>query len=388
MIRDQRVQEKGVSTCRTWSAGPRGLLGICGLVFVMVTACAPPTTGSSGTSPVDSVESSPTVLPSSTTSDTAGSSASTAVLRSPQATEAARTGPLDVRVVRDTPYYTSDEGESLLLDVYHPVSGDGYPLVVLFHKNPVFGATKEQVRVLAAKIAQRGAVVVAPTWGRRMSMGDMQAIADESVIWYSQHGPCAVWSAVDIAPAFGANDGRVTVVGEATGVLPAQAVVFGSSTGVGGCLSPPVEVPIEKAILFEADWLLVPDIWDQVLLDDPTYLRTSSYWDQTDSPTSTTIYMLVGEVSAPETVRSLEGETYLESHWIRLRDPSGELANAFASSGGLQDGDMSFTDVTRVVTSRLVDGGWDAQLLVVPGAGHSLGGAEAQVFVADLVFGE
>ena len=134
--------------------------------------------------------------------------------------------------------------------------------------------------------------------------------------------------------------------------------------------------------------MLVPDVWDEVLADDPTYLATSSYWDQVDSPISTTLYMLVGEAGAAETVRSLEGDTYLDSPWIRLRDPHGELAEAFASSGGLEDGAMSFTDVTRVVVSGLVEGGWDARLVVVPGAGHSLGGAEAQTFVADLVFGD
>lgn len=287
--------------------------------------------------------------------------------------------------MKDQPYFEAADGTTLHLDVYYPTSGHDHPLVVLFHGNPVFGATKESVEALAALIAERGAVVVAPTWGTQMPMGDMQSIAKETATWTTEQGPCAVWRAVDLAAFTGADDGQIILVGVTTGVLPAQAATFDPPAEVSGCLSPPVVTPVEKAILFDTDWLLVPSIWDGVLADNPAFLDVSSYWDQVDAPTSTRVLMLVGELTAPETIRSLDNESYLESDWIRLRDPEGTLAEAFAASGTLEDGSMSFTDVTHVVTSLLVEGGWDAELLVVPEAGHSLGSEAAQTFVADLV---
>lgn len=289
-----------------------------------------------------------------------------------------------MQVLEDVPYYESADGRILDLDIFRPSSGHGYPLVVLFHGNPVFGATKENVQALATMIAERGAVVATPTWGSRMSLGDMEAIARETVTWYREQGPCAVWRAVDLASFSGADADHVILIGEATGVLPAQAVVFDPPAGADGCLSPPLDVPIDTAILFETDWLLVPGIWDEVLADDPGYLETSSYWDQTDRPRSTRVLMLVGETSAPDTVRSLAGDAYLESDWIRLRDPAGSLAKSFKASGTLEDGEMSFTDVTTVVTALLVEGGWDAEMRSVPGAGHSIGTEEARTFVAQL----
>ena len=287
-------------------------------------------------------------------------------------------------VIKDQPYYEL-EGRVWHLDVYHPSSGDGYPLVILFHGNPVFGATKESVRSLATMMAESGAVVVAPTWGGQMSMGDMHAIAHQFEIWASEQGPCAVWAGVDLAKAVGADDQQLSVVGLTTGVLPAQAAIFAPHPEAEGCLSGFVLAPIEKAILFDTDWMLVPSIWDEVLTDDPSFLKnTSSFWDQVDQPTGTRIIMLAGEITAPETDRSLEGKTYLESDWVRVRDPNGELAESFDSSGTLEDGSMSFTDVTRVVVELLIEGGWDAELMIVPGVAHAVTGQAAQALVASL----
>jgi hypothetical protein len=294
----------------------------------------------------------------------------------------------ETNVLTDQPYFEFEDGTTLNLDVYYPSSGSGHPLVVLFHGNPVFGATKEGVASLATMIAERGAVVVAPTWGRRMAMGDMHAIARELKTWTRAQGPCAVWAGVDLADSLGAGVSQVVLVGVTTGVLPAQAATFDPPAAAPGCLSQPVPVLVERAILFDTDWLLVPSIWDEVLAQDPAFLEVSAYWGRVDQPTTSRIIMLAGELTAPETVRSLDGKTYEESEWLRIRDPEGRFAGAFTTSGTLEDGSMSFTDVTHVVVSLLVEGGWDAELLIVPRTGHSIAGETARTFVADLVFGD
>ena len=291
-------------------------------------------------------------------------------------------------VVKDLPYYETSDGDTAALDVYRPAAGSDLPLVVLFHGNPVFGQTKASVSTLASLIAERGAVVVAPNWGRRMSMLDMSAIANELKEWTTEQGPCALWAAAELSASYGASVRDITIVGVTTGVLPGQAATFELHPTVDRCLSEWMLLSVGKSILFDTDWLLVPSIWDEILDADPSFLEVSSYWDRVDVPDRTRLVMLAGDITAAETNRSLEGKSYDESEWVRLRDPAGSLREAFSSSGTLEDGSMSFTDVTRVVVELLVEGGWDAELLIVPGVAHSLTGQDALNFVADLVFSD
>ena len=291
-----------------------------------------------------------------------------------------------VVVSTDLDFYESEDGEVKRLDVYRPESGEDLPLVVLFHANPVFGGTKADVDQLATIVAGRGAVVVAPTYGDRVSMADMGLLAGHLLTWFRDQGACAVWAAVDLASSFGADPSGVIVVGDVTGIAPAQFATLDPPPAVPGCTAPPSEAPIDKAILFETDWFMVPDIWDQVIVDDPEWFAAITHWDELSKPTATRIHLLAGELGAANTVRSMEGDSYLESDWVRLRDPEGAFADAWASAGTLADDSMSFTDVTRVVTEVLVDAGWDADFAIVPGVAHSLSTDESKAFVANLVF--
>lgn len=334
-----------------------------------------------GESPGEARRPVPTVLPQSTAAavTTAG-----AVAEPPFPTP----DQVEIVVDRDLPYYETDAGRVLNMDVYRPDHGDDLPLVVVFHGNPVFGQTKESVQRLAATIAEHGAVVFTPTWGSPMAM-DMERIAAAVVTWNLEHGPCGVWTALDMAASYGADPGRLIVVGVTTGVLPGQAVTFGPAvTEIAGCEAPPTDISVERAILFEADWLLVPSIWDDVLTNDPGFLGTSSYLGALDEPSRTQVRMLFGEYEASDTVRSLGGVSYEESDWIGIRDPEGTYAGDFADLGLLDDGEMSFADVTRVITARMMAAGWDAEIVVVPGAGHSLNSSNAIDFVADLVLAD
>ncbi|MGI9623706.1 MAG: hypothetical protein ACR2PK_12785, partial [Acidimicrobiales bacterium] len=120
--------------------------------------------------------------------------------------------------------------------------------------------------------------------------------------------------------------------------------------------------------------------------DDPDYINRIVPWDHLSEPTSTRIRILSGENIALDTVRPLQAASYLESDWIRLRDPEGVWAEAFAESGTLDDGEMSFAEVMQVVTALLVDARWDAEFAFVPGVGHSMSTEASKQLVADLVF--
>jgi hypothetical protein len=48
---------------------------------------------------------------------------------------------------------------------------------------------------------------------------------------------------------------------------------------------------------------------------------------------------------------------------------------------------MSLTDVSEVFTDALIDAGWEAELVTIPGTSHGLN-PDAKAFVADLIFEE
>jgi hypothetical protein len=345
------------------------------LTLAAAAACGDDDSGA-GPTPASSTSVAPPPVDSSTSAAPApDDSNTTAGLTAPE-----------VLVESDLPYYESPSGDVLLLDVYHATEAEDVPLVVVFHSNPVFGRSKENEAGLATIIAERGAVVVAPAYGARLSMSDMGAIGRELERWYREEGPCAVWAAVDLAASYGADPDKLVVIGDVTGTLPANSATFSPTADIAGCLAPPVEPSIATTIFFENDWFMVPSIWDSVIAEDPDFVDKIVPWDHIAQPTSTRIRIRSGEHVASETNRSLEGVSYLESDWIRQRDPEGVFAEMFAASGLLDDGEMSFVDGMQVVTGLLVDAGWDADFAFVPGVGHSLSTAESLELIADLVF--
>ncbi|MBT8199372.1 MAG: hypothetical protein KJO36_02525 [Acidimicrobiia bacterium] len=351
----------------------RTALTTASILALALTAC-----GSDGTSGSVPVTSAPPPAASTAPSSSAAPPAS--------AGSTTTSDPSDVVVVSDIEYYESDTGDVAHLDVYHLPAERDLPLVVLFHSNPVFGGTKADEETLATMIAERGAVVVTPTYGSNLRLTEMNVIAREVLRWFRDQGPCAVWKAVELAPSFGADPSHLTVVGDVTGMGPAQMATFSPPSEIAGCAAAPFDAPVEKAILFETDWLYVPDIWDEVLAEDPAWFTAMTHWDDISDPNATNIYMLAGENSASNTVRSLNGQSYSESDWVALRDPDATLAEAWAASGALDDDEMSFTDVSQLATRALVDAGWDAEFMFVPGVSHSLSTTESKALIVKLIF--
>lgn len=329
----------------------------------------------------DAVSVAPTTTPSTGTT-------TTPTTLQPSTSAPAPAAPLELILETDLPYYETAAGAVRHLDVYRPTDGSGHRLVVVFHANPVFGNTKANVEQLATLIAERGAVVVAPTYGETLSMFDMGAIAMEAERWFVDEGTCAVWAAVELAEEVGADPGLLTLVGDVTGSGPTHVATFRPPDEVEGCLAPPATADVETAILFETDRLWTPDIWDDVIRDDPGFMERMQPWDPIAAGGDTKVFFLSGEREDANTVRSLDGVPYLDSEWVRLRDPDGELTEYFDELGLLDDGLMSFSDTSRVAIEVLKDAGWAAEFAVVPGVGHSLSTPESKEFIADLVFAD
>lgn len=289
--------------------------------------------------------------------------------------------PEPVVVESDVPYYMTPDGSPMLLDVYTPsgtAATEGASIVIVFHRNPVFGGSKRSVSDLASKIAGTGAVAVAPTYGS--SSFDPA----EVLRWFRDEGSCAVWRAVEIGRELGADVGSLTLVGDATGILPAQMVIFDAPAQIDGCLAPPATPDIGRAVLFETDWLFIPPFWDEVFEDNPGYFAAITHWDDIYPVRSTEVRVLAGEQPSFDTVRPMNGEAYEDAAWVQLRDPGSQFTTVFDRLGVLSDDEMSFTDVAMVTVEVLSEAGWDAEFILVPGVGHSLNTDDAREFVARL----
>ena len=331
---------------------------------VLIAAC--------GTSQV-AEEPPTTVVVALTTTETIGVVATTGV------STTTTTETLGVVVVPDLVYFESKDGNALHLDVYHPVDGADLPLIVLFHTNPLFGGTKASVRDMATMMAERGAVVFAPSYG------DRTFDPIELLEWFREQGTCAVWTALEMGPSYGGDPDNLILFGETTGSFPISTVTFSPISEAAECRVEPTDADVKAAYFFDQDWFLVGGDWDADIGSIPDYFATIHPWDDLASPQPTAVYILVGEWSDRDFYRSMNGETYAESDWTRLRDPEGDLVNAWAANGKLDDDRMSLTDVSGVFTDALLDAGWDAQLVTIPGTGHDLN-PEAEAFVVDLIF--
>lgn len=137
----------------------------------------------------------------------------------------------------------------LALDVYHPTAKPasidrpgaqpagappgGWPLVVAIPGGPLPPGSRGALSVFAAPLAMQGAVVVAADYRSSPQYGGgyPQTFADVA---------CAVRRAREIAPTYGANPDRVTLVSHSFGGWPASVVALSPERyrlGASNCLA-------------------------------------------------------------------------------------------------------------------------------------------------------
>lgn len=182
---------------------------------------------------------------------------------------------LEVDVVRDIEYLGSRR-----LDVWAPISGNEWPVVVLFHGG---GATKGDVQNLAQAVSEHGAVVYNVTWLERGEASEFE------VDWLSaaEAGACSVRFARATAAEYGGDGSRLTVVGHSAGGSIGALISLGGDNFSGDCdligesALPMAFVGIDGDYTFQmgsgtfADFLREenPELWDAI--NPYTYLGSN-----------------------------------------------------------------------------------------------------------------
>ena len=110
----------------------------------------------------------------------------------------------------------------LRMDVYAPLTGGPWPLVVALPGGPADPTQFRYLQDLAIPLAARGAVVITAGWQMRPADGAGYPQSFEDVA-------CAVGVARGVAAEYGASPDRVTLVGHSLGAWAAEVVALSPS---------------------------------------------------------------------------------------------------------------------------------------------------------------
>ncbi|HUW04470.1 MAG TPA: alpha/beta fold hydrolase [Acidimicrobiales bacterium] len=251
--------------------------------------------------------------------------------------------PVSVETTTDIAY-TSERS----LDIYAPTEGSDWPVVVYFHGGPPAPGARTDPETLTA-IAEQGVVVYAPDW---RSLGPAGG---------SEDSICAVAYAEATAADHGGDARAVTLSGYSTGGYTALIHGFMGDDPplpVTDCLVDPVMRP-PAAVAAGGTPLFAPEWARDGKLPVPAWTElTPEQVDQFD----------------PELVLG-KNPTMVVNLFVGDDDQGGLVA---------PPGGWPITDVNREYLPKLVEAGYAAELIVVPG-GHELSPEGLESFTTMIV---
>jgi len=304
-----------------------------------------------------------------TTTTVAGATSTTTTLRLTTTTTTASTtttsvapttttqAGLEIEITRDIPYMTQREGwDPPLLDVYAPREAGPWPLVVMLH-----GATlnKTWLQAWGTKVAQRGAVVFVPDWGRAISnygstitpatIGgeELRAVLDGEI------GDIAaiVRFARATGARYGGDPGHLTLFGHSGGANEALMEPFSGASPSEGALESAGSTIPESLVIFDADYLLAGDpMWDVWLAGDPSIMQLMTPWPslgrRVDFPIT-----VIGS-GDPNLSREL-GDPWAADSWLVVRDPSGDIRKGLEKLGAFEGDRITNESIEQLLVERL-----------------------------------
>jgi hypothetical protein len=270
--------------------------------------------------------------------------------------------------------------ESGLVDVIAPTVEGPWPTVVVFHGDPRF-ATKTWHRSDAGQIAEQGRVVFLPSWGHTTSaaaadMG-LQSVWEMTV----QELSCAVLYAQAHTEEYGGDPEHITLYGLSAG---GNAVLMAGLAGAdplescsvsGGPVQPQALVPID------ADWTLGGS-WDTQIQQNPEVFYALTPWRHLDGSQDIPIHVTVAENPGSYT-RSVEPDP--TASWLSYRHSDIDLPADLDARGFLADGEFSLKESSEYAVEILHEEGYQAKLVVMPGATHEIWGTAGTATVVDTV---
>ena len=272
----------------------------------------------------------------------------------------------EVKVIPDLAFESSSLNALGGLDIYAPAAAGPWPVVVMFHGQPL---TKSFLASYATSVAALGFVVFVPTWGQSGGHDyDAMSIKDQ-LLADGRQSACALAFAAERAPEYGGDAESLTVFGHSAGGNIASVVVLGQPAVGGGCLAQATpEVDVLES--WDADFLIVTEAagWDAYLAGDPTLMESITPWAHLPPPPNMRFVMLQPENSG---VGRTATDALGADGWLAARDPDGTKTAVLDEIGAFDDGFIAPDETDQVFAEALRAHGADVTLLTMPGSSHT-----------------
>jgi pimeloyl-ACP methyl ester carboxylesterase len=271
----------------------------------------------------------------------------------------------NVTVTKDLAYESSSINALGVLDVYAPTADGVWPVVVMFHGQPL---TKSWLTSYATRVAELGFVVFVPTWGQSGGPDYDAMTVKQQLTADGVQAACAIAFAVERAAEYGGDASSLTVFGHSAGAMIASVAVLGPPELADGCLaqaSPQVDV----LVTWDGDWLVVTKAfgWDDYLAAEPTLMESITPWAHLPPPPGLRFIMLQPETSGEgRSATDARGET----GWLAARDPDGTLTSALEAINAFEDDFIAPDETDRVLGAVLRTYGADVTYEEMPGSSH------------------
>ncbi len=280
-------------------------------------------------------------------------------------------------------YHAADapfETKSGAIDVISPASGDAYPTVVVFHGNPHF-AGKGWHRSDAQLIAEQGRVVFLPAWGKFDLTASQGMGTQASWELTVREAECAVAFARSHTAEFGGDPDNITLYGYSAGASPVLMAGLSEVDPLDACSSSGPAGAVQALVTIDGDWVMGGG-WDTSLRANPEAFYAITPWRLLDGSQDTPIRVVVAEITGTYT-RSVGPDP--ATSWLSYRHIDIDLVSDVGNRGYLADGEFSLRESSEYAVEILREAGYDATLVVMPGASHDVWGTEGTAAVVETV---
>jgi acetyl esterase/lipase len=284
---------------------------------------------------------------------------------------------LEIRVISDVAFESASPNELGLLDVYAPTIGRDWPVVVMFHGNPL-AVDKAYLAEYALQVAELGFVVFVPSWGHSGGAAYDSLTMKEQLMADGAQAACGLAFAAAHAGEYGGDASSITAFGHSAGGNIEAIAVLAHPELKPGCLARD-RPQVDGFVAWEGDWLLLDEMWDGPLRDDPAVRDVIAPWAHLPAPAGLAFVFLRGDSTG---VGRDAADARGAGGWLSSRDPDGTFRTALEAAGAFDDGVISADDTDQLLADRLRAQGIDVQQHVMPQSTHtSLSSAGWRIFL-------
>ncbi len=257
--------------------------------------------------------------------------------------------------------YFDDGAVQFAMDIHHPEEPGPWPLVIVYH-----GMTTTPANSVASRIAEMGAVAVAPQWLDTV----IPALTSEEYVSGDlfDRAACATTAAQEIAGDYDADASQTIVVGFSAGIHPAGWVGLGAVRN--DMCEVPLAEPVRGMVLGDSQFILWESGFDAAFADDASKARDTNARfldpDRWNMPPDASVYLWTSGFNYS---RGVEYPVPAES-WIIARNATGTLVDDLEAVGAFDDGKIDWMDNALLMERRLSETGIEV-LHESVGGGHN-----------------